>query len=145
MVDAVDDRGGSGPGGRATSKRGAASASNKIRLSAEEERIYRKVDGARTVQAIIDATGLGEFEVCRILFDLLNRNIVAPAGKGAAKVAPEEEPTESIASADSGLRGDGPRGPPGRGRDLRPVAHALRGDGPRARAAGDHAAGCSRA
>jgi len=49
----------------------AASSASKIRLTAEEERIYRKVDGTRTVQGVIDSTGGGEFEVCRILFDLL--------------------------------------------------------------------------
>ena len=48
-------------------------------LISEEERIYRKVDGTRTVQAIIDATGLGEFEVCRVLFDLINRAWPDPA------------------------------------------------------------------
>jgi hypothetical protein len=84
------------------SKRAAASASNKIRLSAEEERIYRKVDGVRTVQAVIDSTGLGEFDVCRTLYDLLNRNIVAPAGKGTTAKVVEEEPTEGIASATPG-------------------------------------------
>ncbi|HVQ30552.1 MAG TPA: DUF4388 domain-containing protein [Vicinamibacteria bacterium] len=84
------------------SKRAAASASNKIRLSAEEERIYRKVDGIRTVQAVIDSTGLGEFDVCRTLYDLLNRNIVAPAGKGTTAKVVEEEPTEGIASATPG-------------------------------------------
>jgi hypothetical protein len=82
-------------------KRGAASSSSKIRLNPDEERIYRKVDGARTVQGIIDATGLGEFDVCRTLFDLLNRNIVATVGRGAAKQV-LEEPTESIASATPG-------------------------------------------
>src|SRR5262245_13856731 len=66
-------------------KRSAASSFSKIRLTPEEERIYRKVDGTRTVQAIIDATGLGEFEVCRVLFDLLNRNIITSAGRGEAK------------------------------------------------------------
>jgi hypothetical protein len=84
------------------SKRAAASASNKIRLSAEEERIYRRVDGVRTVQAVIDSTGLGEFDVCRTLYDLLNRNIVAPAGKGTTAKVVEEEPTEGIASATPG-------------------------------------------
>jgi Domain of unknown function (DUF4388) len=68
-------------------KRGAG-PSNKIRLTVDEERIYRKVDGSRTVQAIIDASGAGEFEVCRTLLDLLNRNIVAPVGRG---VTPETE------------------------------------------------------
>lgn len=71
--------------GLAPSSRSAASSFSKIRLTAEEERIYRKVDGTRTVQAIIDTTGLGEFEVCRVLFDLLNRNIITSMGRGEAK------------------------------------------------------------
>ena len=65
-------------------KRGAASSLSKIRLSGDEERVYRKVDGTRTVQGIIDATGMGEFEVCRTLFDLLNRNIISTVGRGEA-------------------------------------------------------------
>jgi len=63
-------------------KRSAASTMSKIRLSHEEERVYRKVDGTRTVQAIVDATGMGEFDVCKILYDLLNRNIITFAGRG---------------------------------------------------------------
>jgi hypothetical protein len=65
-------------------KRSAASSSSKIRLTPDEERVFRKVDGTRTVQEIIDGAGLGEFEVCRTLFDLMNRNLVAPGGRGAA-------------------------------------------------------------
>jgi hypothetical protein len=63
-------------------KRAAASSLSRIRLSQEEERVYRKVDGTRTVQGIVDATGMGEFDVCKILFDLLNRNIITFAGRG---------------------------------------------------------------
>jgi hypothetical protein len=74
----------------ADAKRGSG-PSNKIRLTVEEERIYRKVDGARTVQALIDASGAGEFEVCRTLLDLLNRNIVAPVGRG---VTPDDDGAE---------------------------------------------------
>src|SRR6185503_19318715 len=48
-------------------KRSAASSASQIRLTQEEERIYRKIDGTRTVQQIIDSTGFGEFEVCRTL------------------------------------------------------------------------------
>ena len=65
------------------------SASNNIRLSPEEERIFVKVDGTRTVQGIIDSTGLGEFDVSRVLFDLLNRNIISSAGRGAAREVSE--------------------------------------------------------
>src|SRR5687768_3946027 len=70
-----------------TAKHSAASASNKIRLSRDEERVFRKVDGTRTVQGIVDSSGLSEFDTCRILFDLLNRNLVSTAGRGAAQVA----------------------------------------------------------
>ena len=63
------------------------SASSKIRLTRQEENIFRKVDGTRTVQGIIDATGLPEFETCRALFDLLNRNLISTAGRGAAKTS----------------------------------------------------------
>jgi hypothetical protein len=68
-------------------KRSAASSASKVRLTPEEERIYRKVDGTRTVQAVIDSTGGGEFEVCRMLFDMLNRNIITPVGRGPARDA----------------------------------------------------------
>jgi Domain of unknown function (DUF4388) len=81
----ADDPGDAIASGGSDARRNAAF--NKIRLSAEEERVYRKVDGARTVQAIIDGTGLGEFEVCRTLFDLLNRNIIAPVGRGESREA----------------------------------------------------------
>jgi hypothetical protein len=52
------------------------------------------VDGTRTVQAIVDATGLGEFEACRTLYDLLNRSIIAPVGRGATPEAVVGGPTE---------------------------------------------------
>ena len=64
-----------------------AGASTKIRLTRQEENIFRKVDGTRTVQGIIDATGLPEFETCRTLFDLLTRNLISTAGRGAAKAS----------------------------------------------------------
>jgi hypothetical protein len=63
---------------------GAPSA-GKVRLTPHEDQIFRKVDGARTVQAIIDSTGTGEFDVCRTLFDLLNRNLITTVGRGVAR------------------------------------------------------------
>ncbi len=86
------------PGLSGHSRSPASSA--KIRLTPEEERIFRRVDGARTVQGIIDASGAGEFEVCRTLFDFLNRNIIAPVGRGEARATREK--VESIASATPG-------------------------------------------
>jgi hypothetical protein len=82
-------------------KRSAASSSNKIRLTPEEERIFRKVDGTQTVQGIIDSVGMSEFDTCRMLFDLLNRNLITTVGRGAAKQA-EAVPEETVASATPG-------------------------------------------
>jgi hypothetical protein len=92
--------GGGEDGGLSAQGRSPASSA-KIRLTPEEERIFRRVDGARTVQAIIDASGAGEFEVCRTLFDFLNRNIIAPVGRGEAR-ATREKVVESIASSTPG-------------------------------------------
>jgi hypothetical protein len=78
------DVGGDGSPDDSGAQRRPQSATGRIRLAAEEERVFRKVDGVRTVQAIIDGTGAGEFEVCRTLFDFLNRNLIGPAGRGTA-------------------------------------------------------------
>jgi Domain of unknown function (DUF4388) len=76
-----------------------ASSTGKIRLaSSEEERVFRKVDGVRTVQGIIDATGAGEFEVCRTLFDFLNRNLISPAGKGTNAERADAAEVEAVAA-----------------------------------------------
>ncbi len=89
---------GAGPEASGSSAgRVAASSTGRIRLGAEEERVFRKVDGVRTVQGIIDATGAGEFEVCRTLFDFLNRNLIAPAGRGAAQAEEAEQQGEGSA------------------------------------------------
>jgi hypothetical protein len=82
----------SGDGADGDAKRVAAA--NKLRLTPDEERVYRRVDGTRSVQGVIDVTGMGEFDVCRTLFDLLNRSIIAPVGRAEA--------TESHALADTG-------------------------------------------
>jgi hypothetical protein len=71
-------------------KRGTPAATGKIRLSPDEDRVFRKVDGVRTVQAIIDGTGAAEFEVCRTLFDFLNRNLITAEGRGATPVLHHE-------------------------------------------------------
>jgi len=80
----------SGPDASGAERRIAASSTGRIRLAPEEERVFRKVDGVRTVQAIIDSSGAAEFEVCRTLFDFLNRNLIAPVGLGETRERQEE-------------------------------------------------------
>lgn len=87
-----------GPDESGEIRRGAPAASGRIRLTLEEDRVFRRVDGVRTVQAVIDATGTGEFEVCRTLFDFLNRNLIAPGGRGETP-AFEESTGEGRASS----------------------------------------------
>lgn len=81
-------------GGEDAPVEGKRGATSKIRLSADEERVFRRVDGTRTVQAIVDSTGMGEFETCRTLFDLLNRSMIAPVGRGATPEAVVGGPVE---------------------------------------------------
>lgn len=87
-IEASQITSGEGEGG----EEGGRPASSKISLTPEEERVFRRVDGTRTVQGVIDASGLGDFDTCRILFDLLNRNLVTTAGKGVAAKASEAGP-----------------------------------------------------
>lgn len=82
VVDPAQIEVASGDGAEGDAKR--VVAANKLRLTPEEERVYRRVDGTRSVQGVIDVTGLGEFDVCRTLFDLLNRSIIAPVGRAEA-------------------------------------------------------------
>jgi hypothetical protein len=57
---------------------------SEISLTDDEARVYRLVDGSHTVQEIVDSTGIGEFEVCRTLFDLLSRDLIAVLGRQKA-------------------------------------------------------------
>jgi hypothetical protein len=59
--NSIEVGGGAEEEGGSERKRSAASSSNKIRLTPEEERIFRKVDGTQTVQGIIDSVGTGVF------------------------------------------------------------------------------------
>ncbi|HSD67594.1 MAG TPA: DUF4388 domain-containing protein, partial [Vicinamibacteria bacterium] len=94
----IDVGAGAGPEASGAERRVATGTTGRIRLAPEEERVFRKVDGVRTVQAIIDATGAGEFDVCRTLFDFLNRNLIAPAGRGTAPSLEESEVRSAASS-----------------------------------------------
>jgi hypothetical protein len=72
--------GGGGGGGNATSE---------VVMGPTELSIYKLLDGSRSVEKIMEMTGLSDFDVCRTLFDFIDRNLVAPAGQEQAKTAPE--------------------------------------------------------
>ncbi len=59
-----------------------------VRLTQEESRIFELVDGRASVQEIVDRSRLGEFEACRILYELLSRNLVSRADAPAQPHVP---------------------------------------------------------
>lgn len=52
-------------------------------LTPEEMHVLAAVDGIRSVQQVIDAVGLGTFDVCRVLYRLLTTRVVQPKAKEA--------------------------------------------------------------
>ncbi len=57
-----------------------APPSDKVVLSEAEVVVYNLLDGKRSINAIVDSTGLSDFDVSRTLFDLIERNLIAPVG-----------------------------------------------------------------
>ncbi|PYT09384.1 MAG: hypothetical protein DMF49_02520 [Acidobacteria bacterium] len=74
-----------------------------VSLAPEEEAVFRLVDGRSTVQDVIDRSKLGDFETCRILYDLLNRNLLEEktedAGTGGAAHARRSSSWNAVARA----------------------------------------------
>jgi hypothetical protein len=66
-----------------------ASDLGPVRLSQEELAVYQNVNGVFTVQEIIDRSGLNEFETCKALFELLNRQLIRPVLPVEVEAPPE--------------------------------------------------------
>jgi hypothetical protein len=58
-------------------------------MGSSELSVYKLVDGNRSVATLMEMTGLSDFDVCRTLFDFIDRNLVAPAGQEHARAAAE--------------------------------------------------------
>ncbi len=81
-------------------------AARGVTLNEQERSVYGLVDGKRTVQEIVERCALSEFDTCRILFDLISRQLldeVKAAGQKAAAAqapavrAPREAPRVLLA------------------------------------------------
>ena len=66
-----------------------------VRLSQEEMAVYQNVNGVFTVQEIIDRSGMNEFETCKALFELLNRQLIRPVMPSVTE-APEEAKRRAV-------------------------------------------------
>lgn len=70
----------------------AGSESPAIKLSPEERDVLHMVDGTSTVQDLVDTSPLGEFDVYRVLYELISRSLIEEVRVFAvAGVAPQEE------------------------------------------------------
>jgi tetratricopeptide (TPR) repeat protein len=65
--------------------------SSDVELTAEQRVVLDLVDGTRDVQAIIDASGLVEFEVGKAVYGLLNASFIHRIGKSAGPTQPLAE------------------------------------------------------
>ena len=68
---------------------GSANATSEVAMGHTELSIYKLLDGSRSVSTLMEMTGLSDFDVCRTLFDFIDRNLVAPAGQEQAKASVE--------------------------------------------------------
>jgi len=79
--------------------RDKSAASEAIVVSSQEARVYAAVDGEGTVQEIIDRSGLGDFETCRILYDLLARSLIREVRLEAPRRAEAAAPRREVSAA----------------------------------------------
>jgi hypothetical protein len=58
-----------------------------VTLDEQEMAIYGLVDGRRTVQEIVERSTLSEFDTCRLLYDLINRQLLEEVSTGPQRTA----------------------------------------------------------
>ena len=83
----------------------SSTSSSEVVLNPQENDIYKLVDGKRSVAVIMDLTGLSDFDVCRTLFDFLDRNLVSPAAQGQARSERRSGRRESVGVGPSQIVG----------------------------------------
>ncbi len=80
-------------------------AARAVTLSDQERLVHALVDGKRTVQEIVERCTLSEFDTCRILYELINRQLVeevriaAPRTAAPAAVARPARPLSGVTVA----------------------------------------------
>ncbi len=67
-------------------------AARGVTLNEQERLVHGLVDGKRSVQEIVERSTFGEFDTCRILYDLISRQIIEEVKSTGPKPAPMEAP-----------------------------------------------------
>jgi len=72
-------------------------ATSEIELTREEKRVYRLIDGSRSMAAITEELyDMNEFDVFRIIYDLLERNLIETTGVEQETPEPEDKSEKQI-------------------------------------------------
>ena len=61
-------------------------AARAVTLSEEDRRVYQLVDGKRTVQEIVERCVLGEFDTCRVIYELIGRQLLEEVRVAGPKI-----------------------------------------------------------
>jgi hypothetical protein len=75
-----------------------------VTLNPVEARIYDLLDGKLSLAGIVEMTGMSDFEVCRLLFDFIDRNLAAPVTHQPERSVPVERLTRPGAATAAGRR-----------------------------------------
>jgi hypothetical protein len=62
-------------------------ASGAVRLSPSEWRVVSLLDGKRDISSIAEGTGMSRFEVCRVVYGLINMNMIRLHASGGSEQA----------------------------------------------------------
>ncbi|MCI0567714.1 MAG: DUF4388 domain-containing protein [Acidobacteria bacterium] len=66
---------------------GVSQGKSGIVLSSEEKAVLQGVDGQGSVQDLIESSFLSEFDTCRVLYELIGRELVEKVGEAGAPAA----------------------------------------------------------
>src|SRR6267143_1507558 len=88
----------------AASKAGGAAAGEDdaargITLNEEDRKVYQLIDGRRTVQEIVERCSLSEFDTCRILYELIGRQVLDEVKSIGPRAAPAAAPARAVSGA----------------------------------------------
>jgi hypothetical protein len=76
---------------------GGTTAANLIELTPEEQKVYDHIDGRRSMTAVVDELyEMTEFDVYRIIYDLLERNLIEPVDVEKEKARPDEKKAKRL-------------------------------------------------
>ena len=68
----------------------------RVTVSVEEETVYRLVNGQYTVQDVIDRSDLGEFETCKAMFELFEKELIQEIQSGPSMTPTQKKDRKQV-------------------------------------------------